>query len=620
MTKPALAPAQVRPPETAGLVAVGGAVLRPVPAHEPASGPLPTKRAVLYLRVSTARQAGTNGEAEGYSIPKQRDQCVRKAHELGAEVIEEFVDAGASARSANRPELQRMLAILEQPGSGIDYVIVHKVDRLARDRADDVQIMMAIRKAGATLVSVAEAVDETPSGRLMHGMLASMAEYYSANLANEAKKGMAQKAKSGGTHGVAPIGYLNTLERVGGREIKGIAIDEERADHIRWAFRAYATGDWSVSNLRDALAERGLKSRTTRKYEGGPLAEAQVHRMLGKPYYIGKIVYKGVILDGAHEPLIDEPTWFKVQDVLAGRRLSGDRSWRHTHYLKGSLVCRRCKGRMGYGVSKGRGGGYQYVFCLGRHTGRTDCDLPYVPVEKVEQAVRGVWRREVSFSEEIMEALSKDARQQLDEHFRSSDSLAKKQAERLKGLERTKQRLIDAYLAEAIPVDDLRERQLDIAREISDAKALIESAQHDRDLLTSRLEMVLRLASNAAELYDAAPEEAKKWLNQAIFERIEIDLEDEFEQPAEQSAPESICVADGVFSDVAAAVLEALGRPEAGNARTPASLTATEGSNVTHLAETEGFEPSEPVRVLHLSRVVHSTGLCDVSRKLPQSS
>ena len=31
-------------------------------------------------------------------------------------------------------------------------------------------------------------------------------------------------------------------------------------------------------------------------------------------------------------------------------------------------------------------------------------------------------------------------------------------------------------------------------------------------------------------------------------------------------------------------------------------------------AETEGFEPSEPVRVLHLSRVVHSTGLCDVSR------
>src|SRR3954471_12032173 len=40
--------------------------------------------------------------------------------------------------------------------------------------------------------------------------------------------------------------------------------------------------------------------------------------------------------------LVDEITWQKVQDVLAGRRLAGDRSWRHTHYLKGSLLCARC--------------------------------------------------------------------------------------------------------------------------------------------------------------------------------------------------------------------------------------------------------------------------------------
>lgn len=37
-------------------------------------------------------------------------------------------------------------------------------------------------------------------------------------------------------------------------------------------------------------------------------------------------------------------------------------------------------------------------------------------------------------------------------------------------------------------------------------------------------------------------------------------------------------------------------------------------------AETEGFEPSEPLRVLHLSRVVHSAGLCDVSMVVPKST
>ena len=167
-----------------------------------------------------------------------------------------------------------MLTSLATGTSEIDYVIVHKVDRLARDRADDVQIVMAIRAAGAVLVSVAELIDETPSGKLMHGIMASFAEYYSSNLSAEAKKGMAQKAKNGGTHGVAPMGYVNTLTRVEGYEIKGVAVDPDRAPHVTWAFSAYASGDWSVSSIQEALVERGLKARVTRKYRGKPLSEA----------------------------------------------------------------------------------------------------------------------------------------------------------------------------------------------------------------------------------------------------------------------------------------------------------------------------------------------------------
>ena len=67
-------------------------------------------RAVLYLRVSTSRQASKNGEAEGYSIPAQRSARERKVSDLGAEVVREFVDAGAAARSADRDGLQEMLA------------------------------------------------------------------------------------------------------------------------------------------------------------------------------------------------------------------------------------------------------------------------------------------------------------------------------------------------------------------------------------------------------------------------------------------------------------------------------------------------------------------------------
>ncbi len=53
--------------------------------------------AVSYLRVSTKEQAEKGGKDEGFSIPAQRDANHRKAEQLGAVVIEEFVDAGESA-------------------------------------------------------------------------------------------------------------------------------------------------------------------------------------------------------------------------------------------------------------------------------------------------------------------------------------------------------------------------------------------------------------------------------------------------------------------------------------------------------------------------------------------
>ena len=70
----------------------------------------------------------------------------------------------------------------------IDYVIVHKLDRLARDRADDVNIFLAIKNAGAALVSVAEQTDESSEGMLLNGIMTTIAEYYSRSLAIEAKK------------------------------------------------------------------------------------------------------------------------------------------------------------------------------------------------------------------------------------------------------------------------------------------------------------------------------------------------------------------------------------------------------------------------------------------------
>lgn len=49
------------------------------------------KRAALYLRVSTDRQVGRAFSQEGYSVETQRDACLRRARQLEAEVLAEYV-------------------------------------------------------------------------------------------------------------------------------------------------------------------------------------------------------------------------------------------------------------------------------------------------------------------------------------------------------------------------------------------------------------------------------------------------------------------------------------------------------------------------------------------------
>lgn len=302
------------------------------------------RSAVSYIRVSTVRQADRGGARDGFSIPAQRDANQRQAYGLGALVAAEFIDRGQSGRDIERPELQRMLAYLrEHP---VDYVIVHKLDRLARSRADDVAITQAVHAAGARLISSTEGIDTTPNGVLLHGIMASIAEFYSRNLAQEVMKGMRQKVIQGGTPSRAPIGYLNVrCQTDDGREFRTVVIDSERAPHVAWAFEAYATGDWSVAQLVQALEKRGLRTRPTPSRPSAAPTVTSLHRVLTNPYYKGIVTMNGAQHNGSHEPLVSKATWDAVQRLLNAHR-NGERSRIHTHYLKSTIYCFNCHRRL----------------------------------------------------------------------------------------------------------------------------------------------------------------------------------------------------------------------------------------------------------------------------------
>lgn len=475
------------------------------------------KQALSYLRVSTLAQANTDYDADGYSIAAQRDACLRKADELGAEVVEEFVDRGESARSAERPGLQALLRRLDA-APAIDFVIVHKVDRLARSRIDDVAISLALNKAGVTLVSTTENIDETPSGKLLHGIMATIAEFYSQNLASEAKKGMRQKAKAGGTPYKAPTGYVNSREVVDGREVRTVVVDEARAPLVCWAFEAYATGEWSLRDIQCELADRGLRTPSTPRMPARPLTVSNVAKLLANPYYIGLVTWEGVQYPGRHQPLIGEETFDAVQAILHSRRESGEKVRQHQHYLKGSLWCGYCGSRISFTQAQGNGGAYDYFFCIGR-TRRNGCGQPYVAARGVEIAVEQFYSS-MTLTEQAAETLRKLVHLHIDQAKALGQHEAEIQQKRLVELDSQRRRLLDAHYADAIPLDLFKEEQARIRREEQSARRLLETASYQFDKAARAVDTMLSRLTDCAWIYQDGNDLTRRLTNQALYEKI----------------------------------------------------------------------------------------------------
>src|SRR5690606_8020250 len=127
------------------------------------------------------------------SIPAQLSAMRQYAQSRGWIVLEEFVESGASGRTADRPALRRLLSRCnDSERERVEVVLVHKLDRLARNLADHLAIRTMLRKADIALASVTESVDDSVSGQLVEHIMAAMSEFYSANLSEEVKKGMRQ--------------------------------------------------------------------------------------------------------------------------------------------------------------------------------------------------------------------------------------------------------------------------------------------------------------------------------------------------------------------------------------------------------------------------------------------
>src|SRR5216684_1249384 len=131
---------------------------------------MPT-RTIAYLRVSTDKQAD-----RGVSLDAQRAKVHAYAELYDLELLEVIVDAGESAKSLDRPGLQRALGMLKSGEA--EALLVVKLDRLTRSVVDLGTLVERYFAPGkAALLSVGEQIDtRSAAGRLVLNVLASVSQ------------------------------------------------------------------------------------------------------------------------------------------------------------------------------------------------------------------------------------------------------------------------------------------------------------------------------------------------------------------------------------------------------------------------------------------------------------
>lgn len=304
------------------------------------------KRALLYIRVSTQEQV-----KEGYSIDEQIDRLGSFCKAMNWAVADTYVDGGYSGGNTDRPALQDLLRDV-RAGKG-DIVAVYKLDRLSRSQKDTLSLIEDDFLANnVDFVSMTENFDtSTPFGRAMIGILSVFAQLEREQIKERMKMGKAGRSKEGKWKGgVCPIGY----DYIDGKLI----INDYEAMQIRELHKLYQQGK-ALREIERIFADKGYA------HKHGTWNVRRLTSVLFNELYLGKIKYHDEILDGIHEPIIDQATYEATQAVYNAKDHTSTYSGKRS-YLSGLVFCAHCGARYFYYQNRGNKKIYYYYGCYSR--------------------------------------------------------------------------------------------------------------------------------------------------------------------------------------------------------------------------------------------------------------
>lgn len=277
-------------------------------------------KAALYIRVSTDAQY-----EEGYSVDAQKEKLAAYCKLKDIDNYDFYIDGGWSGSNIIRPEMEKMIEDIKD--HKINTVIVYKLDRLSRSQKDTIFLLEDVFIPNdCNFISLNENFDTTtPYGKAMIGILSVFAQLERENIRERTRMGMYERVKSGLWMGGGriPFGYDYDSE-------KNILVPNGHAEDVKKIFDLYLQG-YSPNKLAEMFDVAN---------------DCHITNILDRVTYIGKIQFKGEVLEGQHEAIIDEATWNRVQ--LERKRRSIKKTVTSEYLLTGLVYCARCGAKMRY--------------------------------------------------------------------------------------------------------------------------------------------------------------------------------------------------------------------------------------------------------------------------------
>ena len=474
-------------------------------------------RAVLYLRVSSDRQV------DNTSLKGQESVCRKWCRDNGITVDRIFIEKGESAKTADRTEFQTMFKYLSGARKGsITHLVCYKFDRFSRSIDEGAPYRLALRKMGVSLSSATEPTDDTPAGRFLSSMLIVVGELDNDMRSERSTSGMKARLSSGRWQWCPPTGYLK-----GSKGGTSLVIDPIQGPFVQRLFKMVAEGETRGAALAKLTAQ-GFRSR-----RGGKLNQEAIKRLLSSPVYIGQVEGRkwGIAVQGDFPSLVDQRTFDKVQQVLAGKTpvaVPHARD-REEFPLRGLLLCADCMKPVTASTSRGEYGTRHRYYRCHRAKGHVNAKA-----EVIEGAFLGLLDR-LTLNAERMEFLGAVFRSVWTERTADAASDAEALRKELAKLEKRKARMLDQLADGHVSGEDYARINKETSAAIAELQGRLETVEMGELDIDSAISYLEHLLWNARLVWESSDLQGKQRIQRRIFPKGLVMLKTGFGTPETHS-------------------------------------------------------------------------------------